>query len=213
MNRHRVTKKGISLWIPHSGQGADLIAVIAGWLVMLFKDIATIKKGKWLKLGGMLATRIVLDADNGISQDGAGKKFPPYSRRNAGVGWRRIKTKKGIRNVFIDSYYNLKKDGKAAPKGPGVSRQVSPPNLRLTSTMLNSIKAQRATKESVEINYRDGLKVLGNANPPKKLKKPRRNIYGLNDKNWKFAGDFIADEIDLNIFKFSRKSIIMDVKV
>ena len=173
------------------GQGADLIADIVGWLVMLFKDIATIKKGKWLELGGMLATRIVLDADNGISQDGAGKKFPPYS----------------------SNYSKLKASGKASKKGVSSDRQVSPPNLRLTSTMLNSIKAQRATKESVEINYRDGLKVLGNANPPKKLKKPRRNIYGLNDKNWEFAGDFIADEIDLNIFKFSRKSIIMNVKV
>ena len=41
-------------------------------------DITKIKKGKWAELGGKLVTRIVEDADKGISQDGDGDKFPPY---------------------------------------------------------------------------------------------------------------------------------------
>ena len=131
----------------------------------LFNVVKTDVKD-WLIIGGKLATRIVKDSDRGISQDGKGDKFPPYSNRNAGVGWRTIKTKKKVKRIFIDSYHNLKKSGKAAPKGVSASRQTSPPNLRLTGKMLDSIKAQNPTKTSVEILYADGAKVMGNAKPP-----------------------------------------------
>ena len=167
----------------------------------------------WRTLGGKLATRIVKDSDKGISQDGDGVKFPPYSKRNSNVGWRRIKTKKGFRSVFIDSYYNLKAAGKASPKAVAPSRQVSPPNLRLTGEMLNSIYATNPTKQSVDIVFRSGLKVLGNANPPKRLKKPRRNIYGLNNGNQEFVQDFVDDKIDKNIKIFSRKTIKFEINI
>ena len=176
---------------------------------MKAKDIAKIKKGKWAELGGKLITRIVEDADKGISQDGNGEKFPPYSKKNAGVGWKTIKTKKGNRSVFIDSYFNLKKEGKLV-KGVGVSRQTNPPNLRLTGEMLNSLKVQKATTESVEINYRSGLKVIGHSE--KRGNKPKRNIYGLNKKNEQFVKDFIEEEIDDRIVKFHKKKIIIDIK-
>ena len=71
--------------------------------------------------------------------------------------------------------------------------------------MLNSIKAQRATTNSVELNFRDGLKVIGHSR--KRGNKPKRNIYGLNAKHENFANNFIDDEINSNIFKFNRKSI------
>ena len=73
------------------------------------------RKKDWLILGGKLATRIVKDTDKGISQDKDGKKFPPYTKE-----------------------YAEKKS-----KGGGVktNRQVSPPNLRLTGVMLNSLNA------------------------------------------------------------------------
>jgi len=178
---------------------------------MKSKDLVKFKKSQWLKLGGKLATRIVEDADKGISQDGDGDKFPPYSKRNAGVGWRTIKTKKGNRSIFIDSYFNLKKNGKATPKGVSASKQTNPPNLRLTGTMLNSLKVQKATTESVEINYRDGEKVLGHSK--KRGNKPKRNIYGLNNKNLQFVQDFINENINDNIRKFNKKDIIIDVKI
>ena len=148
-------------------------------------------RADWLKLGGKLATRIVTDSDKGISQDPTGKPFKKYSKE----------------------YAILKKAGKATPKGVSSSRQVSPPNLRASGEMLNSIKAQKATKDSVEINYRSGLKVLGNANPPKRLNKPRRNIYGLNDANWEFARDFIDAEIDGRILKFYRKKVFFNIEI
>ena len=36
------------------------------------------KRSEWLKLGGKLVTRIIEDADKGISQDFDGKLFPFY---------------------------------------------------------------------------------------------------------------------------------------
>ena len=147
------------------------------------------KRSEWLKLGGKLVTRIIEDADKGISQDSDGKPFPPYKGTYA------IKKKSG-RVISV-----------------GADRQVSPPNLRLTGTMLGSISPKRATKESVEIHYREGEKVQGNANPPSRLKKGKRNIYGLNDKNWDFAKDYIDSIIDEKITKFNRKKVILEVKI
>ena len=147
------------------------------------ENIVKHKKSKWLKLGGKLATTIVTDADKGISQDKDGKKFPPY--KNA-------------------KYKKLKKEGKLI-KGVGISRQVTPPNLRLTGEMLGSIHPKNATADSVEIIYRSGKKVRGNANPV--TKKPfsrKRNIWGLNDKNWNHAKNFIEKEINNNIKKFNK---------
>jgi hypothetical protein len=156
---------------------------------MKSKDLVKFKKSQWLKLGGKLATRIVEDADKGISQDGDGDKFPAYS-----------------------TDYSLKKRiGKATPKGVSASKQTNPPNLRLTGTMLNSLKVQKATTESVEINYRDGEKVIGHSR--KRGNKPKRNIYGLNNKNLQFVQDFINDNINDNIKKFNKKDIIIDVKI
>jgi hypothetical protein len=144
------------------------------------KDIMPFEKRMFLILGGKLVTRILEDTDKGISQDKDGKKFPPYTKA-----------------------YAEKKS-----KGGGVrtNRQTSPPNLRLTGVMLNSLKAQKPTKTSVELNYRDGAKFEGNA-------KRKRNVYGLNDKNFEFAKKFIRGEIDDRIIKFNRKDIEIDLKI
>jgi hypothetical protein len=72
--------------------------------------------------------------------------------------------------------------------------------------MLNSLKAQKPTDESVELNYRDGLKFEGNA-------KRGRNVYGLNDKNEQFARDYFRKIIDDRIVKFSKKDIIINLDV
>ena len=77
--------------------------------------------------------------------------------------------------------------------------------------MLNSLKVQKATTSSVEINYRSGLKVIGHSK--KRGNKPKRNIYGLNQKNEQFVKDFIDKEIDDRIIKFHKKKIIFDIKV
>ncbi|QDP53922.1 MAG: hypothetical protein Unbinned202contig1002_51 [Prokaryotic dsDNA virus sp.] len=155
--------------------------------IMKARDIPKFRK--WALLGGKLVTRIVKDAGKGISQDPDGKPFPAYK----------------------ESYANLKKIGKAGAKGTGKSRQINPPDLRLTGEMLNSIKAQKPTNDSVEINYRSGLKVLGHSK--KRGNKAKRNIIGLNDKNWEFAKDFIADEIDDRIIKFYKKKVKIDLEI
>ena len=145
-----------------------------------FSDLLKTEKNQWLILGGQLVTKILQDTVKGISQDGSGKSkdFPEYSFE----------------------YAQRKAQGKATAKGKAKSRQTSPPDLRLTGKMLNSIKAQRATNISVEINYRQAKKVEDNA-------KLKRNIYGLNDKNEKFAHDYFDNIIDKRVIKFAKKDI------
>jgi|TARA_R110002012_G_C11180515_1_gene556997 ABC-type uncharacterized transport system substrate-binding protein len=145
----------------------------------------------WKILGGKLATRIVKDADKGISQDGKGtsRDFESYSY----------------------NYAVKKSTGKAGKKGVSTDRQTSPPNLRLTGKMLDSIKAQNATKTSVEILYADGLKVMGHAKEQRN--KPKRNIYGLNDKNQQFVEDYLENKIENNILRFVAKDIEIDLNI
>lgn len=152
---------------------------------MKIVDIAKFKRNQWLKLGGKLVTQIILDADKGISQDGDGivRDFPKYTKE----------------------YALKKKAGKAGPKGVSNNRQTSPPNLRLTGTMLNSLKVKGASSNSVTLNYRDGAKFEGNA-------KNKRNVYGLNDKNQKVVSDYFDNIIGRNIIKFNKKDIIIDLQ-
>ena len=150
-----------------------------------FRDLLQTKKTQWLVLGGKLVTKILQDTVKGISQDGSGKSrdFPEYSFK----------------------YALRKSQGKATAKGKAESRQISPPDLRLTGKMLNSIKAQRATNISVELNYRQAKKVEDNA-------KMGRNIFGLNDKNEDFVQDYFDKIIDERIIKFAKKDIIISTK-
>ena len=154
----------------------------------IFNIVKTDKKD-WKILGGKLATRIVKDSDRGISQDKNGEPFKAYSAN-----------------------YSLKKGmGKAGKKGLSKDRQVSPPNLRLTGKMLDSIKAQNATKVSVEILFADGEKVMGHAK--KRGNKPKRNIYGLNNNNQKFLEDYLSKKIENNILRFIAKDIEIDLNI
>ncbi len=158
---------------------------------MKLRNVIEMKKSDWLALGGKLATRIVKDAEKGISQDGKGKPFPPYKK----------------------SYAIKKATGKATLKGISADRQISPPNLRLTGTMLDSIKAKNPTTESVEILFADGEKVMGNAKPPARLKKKRRNIYGLNEPNTAFIQEFIESKYNSKIKRFVAKALEIDIKI
>ena len=153
---------------------------------MKASEILTQKAKDWLILGGKLVTRILEDTNKGISQDGDGrtKDFPPYTIDYALKKVKGIKTKKGLSK----------------------SRQVSPPNLKLTGVMLNSLKAQKPTSSSVELNYRDGLKFEGNA-------KRGRNVYGLNDKNEAFVKEYFEEIIDDRIIKFNKKDIVIDLNM
>jgi hypothetical protein len=139
-----------------------------------------IPQAVWKKIGGRAATRIVKNSDKG--KDKNDKTFKPYS----------------------PDYAEKKAAGKASSKGVSASRQTSPPNLRLTSTMLNSISAQSPTKQGVDIVFRDGLKVEGNA-------KRGRDIYGLSTTNTDEIEKTLMGHISKNVEKYARESI--DIKI
>ena len=139
-------------------------------------DILDIPSGIWKKIGGRIATGIVKNADKGLDKDG--NRFKSYT----------------------SGYTKKKSTGKASPKGVSVSRQVSPPNLRLTSVMLNSISAQNPDKYGVDIVFRDGLKIEGNA-------KRGRDIYGISSDNADQIVKTLSDNVGKNIKKYIRESI------
>ena len=143
---------------------------------MKAQDIVEIPVNIWKKVGGRAATKIVKNADKGLDKDG--KRFKKYT----------------------SDYAEAKAAGKAAPKGVSASRQTSPPNLRLTSMMLNSISAQKPTKNGVDIVFRDGLKIEGNA-------KRGRDIYGLSPDNQVQIDKTLSEHIEKNIKEYARKSI------
>lgn len=143
---------------------------------MRASEIIDIPVNVWKHIGGRAATRIVQGADEG--KDKKGKKFKAYTK----------------------SYAERKKTGKAGPKGVATSHQTSPPNLRLTGEMLGSISPGKATKSGVEIVFRQGAKVEGNA-------KRGRDIYGISPSNANEIEKTLSEHIGKNIKRYASKSI------
>tara|TARA_X000001382_G_scaffold4670_2_gene4196 strand:+ start:1808 stop:2269 length:462 start_codon:yes stop_codon:yes gene_type:complete len=148
---------------------------------MKAQNILTIPRKIWATIGGKTVTRIVKDSDKGFgTNENTGKRY-----KFSG---------------YTSSYSTKKSEGKAGAKGVSKSRQINPPNLRLTGTMLNSIKAQKATNIGVDIIYRDGLKVKGNADNG-------RNIFGVNDVNENKIVKELSDYINRNVEKYANKTV------
>ena len=147
---------------------------------MKAEDILKLPSSLWAKIGGKAATKIVEDSDEGFGTSETGKryKFKGYTSK----------------------YAAKKAAGKAGAKGVSASKQTSPPNLRLSGQMLGSISAQKPTNVGVDIVFRDGLKVKGNADNG-------RNIFGINDQNQKEIIKNISDYVGKNVKKYASKQI------
>jgi hypothetical protein len=147
---------------------------------MKAQDMLNIPRSIWARIGGRAVTKIKQDADKGFGTNERGKR---YKFKN-----------------YTESYKIKKAAGKAAPKGVSTSKQISPPNLFLTGTMLGSISAQKPTNVGVDIVFREGLKVKGNADMG-------RNIFGINQQNKKEIVKNLSDYIGKNVKKYARKPI------
>lgn len=148
---------------------------------MKAQDILNLPRSVWAKIGGKAATKIVNDSDKGYgTREGTNKRY---------------KFK-----AYTTQYASRKSAGKAGPKGVGTGKQTSPPNLRLTGTMLGSISAQKPTNIGVDIVFRDGLKVKGNADN-------ERNIFGLNSENEDQILKNLSNVVGKNVNKYAKKPI------
>ena len=151
------------------------------------ENILKLPSSLWAKIGGKAATKIVKDSDKGYgTREGTNKR---YSFRTV---------------PYTTKYASKKSAGKAGAKGVSTSKQTSPPNLRLTGQMLGSISAQKPTNVGVDIMFRDGLKVKGNADRG-------RNIFGINEQNEKEIIKVISDYVGKNITKYASKPINISV--
>ena len=149
------------------------------------ENILKLPSSLWAKIGGKAATKIVKDSDKGFgTSEGTNKRYKF--------------------NAYTAKYASKKSAGKAGAKGVSTSKQTSPPNLRLTGQMLGSISAQKPTNVGVDIMFRDGLKVKGNADRG-------RNIFGINEQNEKEIIKVVSDYVGKNITKYASKPINISV--
>lgn len=147
---------------------------------MKAQDILNLPRSGWARIGGKAATKIVKDSDKGFGTTEQGKRYK-FER-------------------YTETYETRKASGKAGLKGVSTSKQVTPPNLRLTGQMLNSISAQKPSNIGVDIVFRDGLKVKGNADNG-------RNIFGVNEQNQKEIINNLTNLIGKNVKKYASKPI------
>ena len=147
---------------------------------MKAQDILNLPRSAWARIGGKAATKIVKDSDKGFGTTEQGKRYKFKS--------------------YTETYKTRKASGKADLKGVSTSKQVTPPNLRLTGQMLNSISAQKPSNIGVDIVFRDGLKVKGNADNG-------RNIFGVNEQNQKEIINNLTNLIGKNVKKYASKPI------
>ena len=142
---------------------------------MKAENILKLPRTLWAKIGGKAATKIVKDSDKGFgTTEGTNKR---YSFRTV---------------PYTTQYASKKSAGKAGAKGVSTSKQTSPPNL------------QKPTNVGVDIMFRDGLKVKGNADRG-------RNIFGINEQNEKEIIKVISDYVGKNITKYASKPINISV--
>lgn len=167
---------------------------------MKAQDIVKFPKSLWAKVGGQAATKVVKDADKG---KGYNKKFPAYKTHEPFWFTKKLSNGKTVR-VYAEDYPTRKAAGKAGPKGVSTDRQTSPPNLRLTGTMLNSISAQNPRETGVDIVYRDGIKVEWNA-------KRGRDIYGISKDSEKRIVEDLSNFIGKQIGKYAKDSITVTI--
>lgn len=79
--------------------------------------------------------------------------FVPYSDKFFGVGWRTVKVGDKKLPVFLESYAQKKKGGKAAPKGLGQASRSVDPDMTLTGRTLDDLNVLGQDKKSFTFGW------------------------------------------------------------
>ena len=150
------------------------------------------------KLGDEVRDKIQVSAQK-KGEDHKGKPFKDYSKTGEGVGWRTLEVKKGIKKaVFIDSYANRKKAGKAVPKGQSVASRSIKPDLTLTGTMWRNM-ANKPFNNRAEVGWTS--------------RQQAQKVQGLADGGRVIFSDKVHPDVDKLIKRMLKKEIDKNVKV
>lgn len=193
------------------------------------KQILTIRKSFWQKLGEAVRDWIEEDMDNGILQNGVHhyvsmtyKKYKAnYMRRftknkikkesETGIeyiGNKKLKIKS--QTIEFTKYgtmgrYNQTSGAKLkSVKGQSVvSNRTSSVDMKLTGRTIRGLHVAGTTEDSVTMSYspKDTDKIVGNE------EKYNRVIAGLNEKNINKALEEYSKEIDKNLLAWAKKDI------
>jgi len=159
------------------------------------KEILTIRKSFWQRLGEAVKGWIEDDMDNGILQNGVfhylNKQYIKYKSNHMnkfGKGEKRAGSGKKLKAVKGQSV---------------VSNRVSSVDMKLTGRTIKGLHVASTTEDSVTMSYsaKDSKKIEGNE------EKYNRVIAGLNEKNTNKALEEYSKEIDKNLLAWAKKDI------
>jgi len=173
------------------------------------KEILTIRKSFWQKLGEAVRDWIENDMDNGILQNGVHHYISSQYKKYKANYMNRFTTKSGKKRKIVSQTteftkygtmgrYNQTKGGNkiASVKGQSVvSNRTSSVDMKLTGRTIRGLHVAGTTEDSVTMSYspKDTDKIVGNE------EKYNRVIAGLNEKNTNKALEEYSKEIDKNL--------------
>ena len=132
----------------------------------------------WRKAGALVHDLVIARTGKGIDYNG--KKFPEYSDEYAELKRGGFQTKKG------DRYKQY--------KGVALSRQVSPPDFRLTGKTMRSLRILAQTQYGVAVGWQGREANIVSAND---TRKKARKVGGLSPDDMKF----LINELDNTILE------------
>lgn len=154
------------------------------------KEILTIRKSFWTKLGDLIRNWIHEDAENGILQNGVhqyiSKQYKKYKAN------------------YMNSFVRNKGKKLKSVKGQSVkSNRTSSVDMILTGRTMQGLHVASVTDDSVTMSYKDKDtdKIVGNE------EKYNRVIAGLSEKNTNKALEEYSQAIDKNLNAWAKKEI------
>ena len=168
----------------------------------------------WFSLGSLIS-KTIRNRVQKQHKNYKDQKFVPYSNKFAGVGWRTLQIKGKNQPVFLDSYVNRKRAGRAAPKGvPQIPFSGRTPDMTLTGKTMADLKVRRYTKDWVIygwmglqggiVEFLEGIKnyqIIG------------KGIKILSNKEEKIIVDSIGKSYQKKIDKYHKEDITLNINI
>jgi hypothetical protein len=142
----------------------------------------------WAKINAAAITMIKVRTDKG--RDRRGRKFRAYDKKYAAQKGRGFTRKDGTRYRQFT--------------GKSLSRQVDPPNFRLTGETMNTLRVLRVTKRKGAIGWTGQPAVRVSAHE----RRGKYKIGGVTKKELKKLGKIFADEYDKRWNRFVKSQTV-----
>ena len=167
----------------------------------------------WFSLGSLIS-KTIRNRVQKRYKNYKDQKFVPYSNKFAGVGWRTLQIKGKNQPVFLDSYVNRKKAGKAAGKGISQASRSGIPDMTLTGKTMADLQVRRHTKDYVIYGWM-GLQggIVAFLEGMKNYQIIGKGIKILSNKEEKIIVDSIGKSYQKKIEKYHKGDITLSINI